>query len=346
MIYQGFIVRGAGIPGIRKDQRLGYALTVNRLTGIKRRGIEMARPRKQTVNYFPHDSDASTRKTIYILESKFGNDGYAFWFKLLELLSSSEGHVYDVRNPAAWEFLLAKTHLDDGKACEIMSLLVDLEAIDKELWTERVIWVQKLVDNIAEAYRNRSTDLPQRPDLTCKKPEPTGVSDVNNPHTRLEETKVKEKKEDTLKYGQFENVLLSIDEHNKLRERFGPSTNAHIESLSIGIKSKGYKYKSHYATILNWARRDSDTEVPETTAPAPQNEPILANLDAINEIFRKDAVTEKEARFLGGFQLDSDGVGSSRNLYRVLQCLRGQAGANAGIKAAWTEELTKLGVEV
>ncbi len=39
----------------------------------------MARPLKQTVDYFPHDSHASDSKTLFILESKFGNDGYAFY---------------------------------------------------------------------------------------------------------------------------------------------------------------------------------------------------------------------------------------------------------------------------
>jgi len=45
----------------------------------------MARPRKQTVDYFPHDTDVSSGKTLTILQSKYGNDGYAFWFKLLRM---------------------------------------------------------------------------------------------------------------------------------------------------------------------------------------------------------------------------------------------------------------------
>lgn len=49
----------------------------------------MARPKKQTVDYFPHFVKGG--RTIFILENKFGNDGYAFWFKLLEILGESEG---------------------------------------------------------------------------------------------------------------------------------------------------------------------------------------------------------------------------------------------------------------
>jgi len=71
------------------------------------------------------------------------------------------------------------------------------------------------------------------------------------PETTTETTTI-----DTL-YGEFENVKLSDNELEKLQERFRPMR-AHelIEQLSAGIKSKGYKYKSHYAAILNWARRD------------------------------------------------------------------------------------------
>lgn len=57
-------------------------------------------------------------------------------------------------------------------------------------------------------------------------------------------------------YGEFKNVLLTDQEHGKLVENIGEiNTHILIEELSTGIASKGYKYKSHYATILNWARR-------------------------------------------------------------------------------------------
>jgi len=48
----------------------------------------MARPNKQGVDYFPHFVNHG--KTMFILEEKFGNNGYAFWFKLLELLGKEE----------------------------------------------------------------------------------------------------------------------------------------------------------------------------------------------------------------------------------------------------------------
>ena len=170
----------------------------------------MARPHKQTVDYFPHNSNASSGKTIYILESKFGNDGYAFWFKLLEILANSEGHFYDARNPVAWEFLLAKTHVTEEIGNQIMNLLISLDAIDSDLWGKNIIWSQNLVDNITDVYRNRTTGIPTKPSLNGSSPLSTSdsavivdenlvsdvenlVSDVDNPQTKLYYTKVNNK---------------------------------------------------------------------------------------------------------------------------------------------------------
>ena len=50
----------------------------------------MTRPRKNNAEYFSHDTDASSDEKIIYLESKFGLAGYAFYFKMLEVLSRSE----------------------------------------------------------------------------------------------------------------------------------------------------------------------------------------------------------------------------------------------------------------
>lgn len=121
----------------------------------------MARPHKQTVDYFPHY--CTKGKTLFILETKFGNDGYAFWFKVLELLATTEGHAFDYNTNANWQFLLAKTGVDEDKAKQILETLIEVSAIDRELAEQKIIWVQNFVDNIADVYVRRKAELPQRP---------------------------------------------------------------------------------------------------------------------------------------------------------------------------------------
>ena len=58
------------------------------------------------------------------------------------------------------------------------------------------------------------------------------------------------------KYGEFENVLLTSEEHEKLKEGLNGSCDDYIERLSAYIAQSGKRYKSHYATILNWSRKD------------------------------------------------------------------------------------------
>jgi hypothetical protein len=151
----------------------------------------VARPQKQTVDYFPHSCKHG--KTMFILEQKYGNDGYAFWFKLLEMLGSSDGHYLKLENPADWEYLTAITRLE-GETCEeILNLLAKLEAIDSEAWKKKIVWIDKFVENIKDAYRNRIAEIPGKPDCLRKKPTSKEVTEVGNTQSILDETILKEK---------------------------------------------------------------------------------------------------------------------------------------------------------
>ncbi|MGN0533008.1 MAG: hypothetical protein ACI4IK_01500, partial [Eubacterium sp.] len=62
------------------------------------------------------------------------------------------------------------------------------------------------------------------------------------------------------KYGEFQNVLLTDEEVEKLKAKFPDDWEKRIETLSRGIELKGYKYKSHYLAILKWAESDRPTQ--------------------------------------------------------------------------------------
>jgi len=123
----------------------------------------MARIQRDTVSYFPHDSNACSSDTVTVLQSRFGNNGYAFWFKLLEKLACTDGHFLDCNNPVKWQLLVAYFGVNEITTVEIIDCLVEMQAIDKELWESRLIWCQKLVDNIADVYKNRRRELPPKP---------------------------------------------------------------------------------------------------------------------------------------------------------------------------------------
>ena len=64
------------------------------------------------------------------------------------------------------------------------------------------------------------------------------------------------------KYGEYNNVLLTDEELEKLKDEY-PDWQERIERLSSYVASTGKKYKSHYATIRNWARKDAATKQQE-----------------------------------------------------------------------------------
>ena len=60
------------------------------------------------------------------------------------------------------------------------------------------------------------------------------------------------------KYGEYNNVLLSDEEMDKLKSEFG-DWEERIERLSSYIAQSGKTYKSHLATIRNWSRNEKST---------------------------------------------------------------------------------------
>lgn len=59
------------------------------------------------------------------------------------------------------------------------------------------------------------------------------------------------------KYGEYNNVLLTDEELQKLMTEYS-DYQERIERLSSYVASTGKRYKSHYATIRNWARKDAE----------------------------------------------------------------------------------------
>ena len=87
---------------------------------------------------------------------------------------------------------------------------------------------------------------------------------LTNRATNREEPK-KEEKEVRHKYGEYKNVLLSDNDMEKLKAEFPQDYKERIERLSGYIAQSGKTYKSHLATIRNWARKDKEKNTQTNT---------------------------------------------------------------------------------
>lgn len=70
------------------------------------------------------------------------------------------------------------------------------------------------------------------------------------------------KKSPRHKHGEYQNVLLSDDDLEKLKAEFPADWDQRIQRLSEYMASSGKSYKNHLATIRNWARRDKQAAKP------------------------------------------------------------------------------------
>ena len=77
------------------------------------------------------------------------------------------------------------------------------------------------------------------------------------PQNRIDKEK-EEDKEEEVRHTRLQFVKLTDKEYESLVGKFGElKAKEWIEELNGAVGSKGYKYKSHYLTILNWARKDA-----------------------------------------------------------------------------------------
>ncbi|MCR5436176.1 MAG: helix-turn-helix domain-containing protein [Treponema sp.] len=77
----------------------------------------------------------------------------------------------------------------------------------------------------------------------------TSINNINIP----EKTKRQKIQEPKLKFGEFQNVLLSQKEYDKFISKYGKEkTDAFIQYFSERKEMKGYKYASDRAALQNW----------------------------------------------------------------------------------------------
>ena len=127
------------------------------------------RPQKFTVDYFSHDANASSGKTLSILFNQFGHEGISAWWQLLETISSTNNHIIDIRNSEEREYLAAKMHFSAEVLDQILNKMAELNAIDKELYSSGFIWCQNFVDRLIPVYKTRGQEIPRKPDINVKR---------------------------------------------------------------------------------------------------------------------------------------------------------------------------------
>ena len=163
----------------------------------------MARPKKNTVEYFSHS--CNHERPLSILIGKYGNDGYSFYFRLQELLGKTDGHTIQVDKDMEWEYFLTQVGCLSENALKMITTLVKIGEIDKDLWeNEKRIWWQSFTNLLTDVYAKRKNDIPNKNSFLNRNLSLGSENTVNITETQLlgtetTQSKVKKSKENYTK---------------------------------------------------------------------------------------------------------------------------------------------------
>lgn len=225
----------------------------------------MARPERNDIDYFPHSVNHG--KKMFYLRDKFGNDGYAVWFMLLEHLGKANYHYLDLKDDVESMYLSSEFKVTESVLYEIIESLVKFGDFDAELWNdERLLFNTKFIDNISDAYSKRKNIcidkkallllLPSLgrslPSLGGSLPSKCTLIDPVNPQRIVKDSKGKKSKEEKhpVKSIDFDALLAYI---NKAFGREFRIVNSKVKASYNAVMKEGYTKEDIMTAIDNAA---------------------------------------------------------------------------------------------
>ena len=115
----------------------------------------MARPTKLYLDYFSHDTDAVNDEKIELFRSMYGNDGYAFYFIILERIYKTEGAMLDLSKHIFIVGLAKKLLLTVERFNEMLETSFELEMFDKEIYQSSNMLTSKGIQKRYEEVMNQ-----------------------------------------------------------------------------------------------------------------------------------------------------------------------------------------------
>ena len=231
----------------------------------------MARPRKEGLDYFSHDTDAVNDEKIELLKSLYKNDGYAFYFIMLERIYRNANFEIDVSDAETkeemFQILSKKVGVELDLFKQILNTCMKYNCFDKELYESKGVITSYGIKRRAEMVTGKRTKMQEK---YKKAKEVSGeVSDAETKEETKEETpqrKEKKTKEKEIKKNHYaDNVTMTEDEHKKLIAEYGEAIiKEKIIDLDLWKGSKGKETKSDYLTVKAWIRKDQKEVKPQT----------------------------------------------------------------------------------
>jgi hypothetical protein len=208
--------------------------------------------------YFSHDANARQDEKILMLRAEHGWEGYGIYWALVEMMfESSETalHHNKIRGIAV-SYNINITVLESViNTCITEELFV---SDGEKFWSDSLIRrknkYQEIKEKKAEAGRKGMAKRWGKDN--------TVITDDNSDITKDnkgKESKVNKSKVNKNIYAEF--VSMTEEQYSKLIQEFGEDgANERIDRLNLYKGSTGKKYKDDYLTILNWERKNKQSQ--------------------------------------------------------------------------------------
>jgi len=156
----------------------------------------MARPRKEGLDYFPHDTDAVNDEKVEALRALYGNDGYAFYFILLERIYRSPQCQLDVSDAETMQILARKVLLTPEKFNEILKSALKRGCFNQQLFNEKRLLTSNGVQNRAGVVLAKRSTMQARYRVSSPVPdaETTEITLPETPQSIVKHSIVKHSK--------------------------------------------------------------------------------------------------------------------------------------------------------
>jgi hypothetical protein len=157
----------------------------------------MARPQRTNVDYFPHPVHQG--KKMSFIKKKYGSDGYAIWYQLLEQLGDADNHYLNLSDETELMLLSTELMTTETKLTEVITDLIRLKVFHKELWEKHsIVFCEKFINEIDDAYSKRKNKCISLQGLLSllsiklrKKPSNGGNNTPRKPQSKVEKSKEK-----------------------------------------------------------------------------------------------------------------------------------------------------------
>lgn len=156
----------------------------------------MARPIKNSCDYFPHDADMRNHKKVKAIRNKFAN-GFAIWVMILEYLTSNDGNVFE-DSDMEYELMSGDFGFEASEIIDVVKYCLLMEML---FLKDGFIFSESLNDRLEPVYlkRGRAKELSAKQlrkngQYCNSNPEQSEVSVTETPQSKVNKRKLNKSK--------------------------------------------------------------------------------------------------------------------------------------------------------